>query len=72
MTSVADEFRARTRAQVLALPVAERIQLALVLGDEDAARFARHEGVDRAVAARRLHRRRADGRRTSAAADTGR
>jgi hypothetical protein len=72
MTSVADQLRARTRAQVLALPAWERIQLALSLGDDDADRYARREGLDRTEAARRLHHRRAHGRRASAAADAGR
>jgi hypothetical protein len=72
MTSVAEFLRARTRAQVLALPAGQRIQLALALGDDDADRYARREGLDRIEAARRLHDRRAHGRRTSAAADAGR
>lgn len=72
MTSVADELRARTRAQVLALPVSERIQLALSLGDDDARRYASRQGVDRGEATRRLQRQHAHGRRTSAAAGSGR
>jgi hypothetical protein len=43
--SVADELRARTVAQVLALPVPDRIELALTLGDDDLALFLRTSGM---------------------------
>jgi hypothetical protein len=72
MTSVADQLRARTRAQVLALSTLERIQLSLALGDDDAERYAGREGIDRADAARRLHRQRAHGRRMSGPAGASR
>ena len=60
MASVAESLRARTVARVLAMPVRERIALALALGDDDAAYFARANGCDSDAARRRLaqtHRR---------------
>ena len=68
MRSVADDLRASTRARVLTMPVPERIQLALALGDEDLALFVRSSGLDRADALQRLRARRAQGRRPSVAA----
>jgi len=68
MRSVADDLRASTRARVLQLPVPERVQLALALGDDDRALFVRSSGLDRAEALRRLRARRAAGRRPSGAA----
>ncbi len=72
MTSVADQLRARTRTYVLALPVSERIALALALGDDDLERYVRHSDLMRTDAIRRLQRQRAHGRRPSAAAAIGR
>jgi len=68
MKSVADELRAETRARVLGLPVAARIALALQLGDEDAALYAAHAGLEIDEARRRLHTQRAHGRAFSHAA----
>ena len=68
MRSVADDLRASTRARVLTMPVPERIQLALALGDEDLALFVRSSGLDRADALQRLRARRAHGRCPSGAA----
>jgi len=68
MRSVADDLRASTRARVLTLPVRERVQLALTLGDDDLALFVRSSGLDRPEALRRLRARRATGRGSSGAA----
>ena len=66
MRSVADDLRDATRRADLRLTPAQRVERALVLGDEDLAAYAAAQmlGSDRA---RRIlaHRRRA-GRRTSA------
>jgi hypothetical protein len=72
MTSIADALRDRTREQVLAMPIADRIRLSLTLGDEDADRYARAQGVDRAEAIRRLAVQRQHGRTPSPAAGSGR
>jgi hypothetical protein len=72
MTSMADALRDRTREQVLAMPIADRIRLALTLGDEDADRYARAQRVDRAEAIRRLAAQRQHGRTPSSAAGNGR
>jgi hypothetical protein len=65
MGSVADELRQRDRQRVLELPVEERIELALRLGEEALEAFAAAQGVDRATAIRLLQRRRQAGRRPS-------
>jgi hypothetical protein len=72
MSSVADDLRARTRARVLEMPVHERIQLALTLGERDIEIFVRSTGVERHEALRRLRERRRRGRVPSACADGGR
>jgi hypothetical protein len=51
---------------VLALPVRARIALALALGDDDLALFARSSGLDPATALRRLGATRQHGRAPSA------
>ena len=68
MPSVADQLRARTRAQVLALPVRDRIALALSLGDADLALFVRASGLDVMTALARLRASRRHGRTPSACA----
>lgn len=65
MSSVAEDLRARTVAQVLAMTVHERIALALALGDDDAALFARCNGCDLAAARHRLAQTRQRGRTPS-------
>lgn len=66
VTSVADDLRTRTTARVLAMTIAERIALALALGDDDLAQFVRSSGLEPSVALRRLRARRQDGRTPSA------
>jgi hypothetical protein len=66
--SVADSLRTRTREQVLQLPVAARIALALSLGDQDLDLFSRSSGLDQAEALRRLRNQRAQGRTPSRSA----
>lgn len=65
MGSVADQLRQRDRQRVLEMPVEERIELALRLGEEALEAFAAAQGVDRATAVRLLQRRRQAGRRPS-------
>lgn len=72
MSSVADDLRRRNARLVLDMPVDSRILLALSLGDDDLAIFARTNGLDRREAAARLRGQRARGRRVSVAADTAR
>lgn len=62
MSSVADDLRRRTLAQVLALPMAARVELALSLGDDDLDLFMRVNGLDRDEARRRLRAQRQCGR----------
>jgi hypothetical protein len=68
MPSVADQLRRDTVARVLALPLSDRIALALALGDEDADRYMRATGVSREEAIRRLSARHREGRTPSRAA----
>jgi len=68
MHSVADDLRVRTLARVLAMPVAERIKLALALGDDDLDLFVRASGRSRAQALAHLRASRAHGRVPSGAA----
>lgn len=67
MRSVADLLRAEDRAAVAALSPAERVALALALGERDlqAFRLAHQPPLDRGEAAHRLQRRRQVGRRPS-------
>jgi hypothetical protein len=65
MASVAEDLRARTVARVLGMTVRERIALALALGDDDVARFARSSGSDLDAARRRLSQTRRRGRTPS-------
>jgi hypothetical protein len=65
MSSVADELRRRAQAQVLAMPMAARVELALSLGDDDLELFMRVNGLDRDEASRRLRAQRQRGRPSS-------
>lgn len=71
MTSVADALRGRTREHVEALPVRDRIALALALGDDDLALFARAAGLDRREALERLRAARRRGRLASGCGEAG-
>ena len=64
---MADDLRAQTVSRVLSLPLAERIALALSLGDDDLDLYARVSGIQRAEALQRLRARRCDGRQASVA-----
>lgn len=66
--SVDDDLRARPIARVLALPLRDRIALALALGEADLDLYVRVSGLDRPEALRRLRAQRARGRRPSCAA----
>ena len=66
MNSVADELRARTTARVMAMTVADRVALALTLGDDDLTQYVRSSGLEPAIALRRLRARRRVGRTPSA------
>lgn len=68
MRSVMEELRRDTVTRVLALPVAERIALALSLGDDDVARYVAHTGIDADEARQRLHAQHGRGRPPSCAA----
>ena len=67
MRSVVDDLRRRTLAQVLALPMTARVELALSLGDDDLDLFMRVSGLDRDEARRRLRAQRQRGRLSSVA-----
>lgn len=68
MKSVADALAAETRAEILGLTVAERIALALRLGDRDAKLYAAANGVGIDEAKQVLDRNGRRGRRPSACA----
>jgi hypothetical protein len=65
MRSVADQLRAETHAAVARRAPAERIALALMLGDIDVRTFARARGVTEDEARRQLARQRQRGRVSS-------
>lgn len=65
MTSVAHRLRQSGLEQVLQLSPAERIALALRLGDADLDFLCRYRGLDRDEAHRRVERQRQVGRRFS-------
>jgi hypothetical protein len=67
MRSVADDLRRLTRNRVLDLQPAARIALALALGDDDLALFARASGLGREQAKIRLRLQRCRGRAPSVA-----
>lgn len=66
-----DEFREQTIRHVLSLPVADRIALALQLGDDDLRLFVSTSGLAPAVARQRLRAQRQHGRAPSRCADVG-
>ena len=69
MRSVADALRQDSALTVAALPVAERISLALRLGEEDVARYRAAHGVSEIDARRVFNRARAVGRLPSRSND---
>lgn len=62
MTSIADELRHETAAAIHRMPVADRIALALALGDDDLSLFMLAAGLGREDALMRLRAQRARGR----------
>jgi len=68
ISRVADDVRRATTARVLEMSVPERIALALALGDQDLALFARMNNLDGEEALRRLRAQRQRGRTPSACA----
>jgi len=66
MKSVLDRRRDEDRGAVLALTAAERVALALALGERDLEAFRRARGLSRVDAARILDRQKQYGRRASA------
>ena len=69
MTSVADRLRDESRQRVLAMSPAQRMELALRLGDEDARLYAAANAVSDEEARMLLARRRRAGRQPSKSAD---
>jgi len=69
MASVADDMRHAARLRVLTLKPAARLELALRLGDDDVAAFARACGVTRPEARRLFGRARRIGRQKSPCID---
>lgn len=65
MRSVADEVREERRQRESSLAAAERIGLALQLGERDLDLFCRFQGIDRAAAVRQVRKQRQVGRRLS-------
>ena len=65
--SVADSLRAETRDRFAALPPAERVELALALGDDDVAMLMAAQGLNRSQAIDRIRRSRQEGRHASGA-----
>jgi hypothetical protein len=68
MQSVADSFRRETHERVLRLSIADRIALALSLGDADLDLYIKTSGKTREQAMRDLTAQRAKGRARSRAA----
>ncbi len=64
--SVASVLRARDADAVRAMPLAERLELAFRLGDEDLEAFRATRGLERRTAIRLLERRRQATRQPSA------
>jgi len=71
MSAVAAELRRLTIERILALSPAERIALALHLGDDDLALFARVQNIPHSEALRRLRQTRQRGRTPSRCGDPG-
>jgi len=67
MRSVADDLKAKERQALALLTAAERVRLALQLGERDleAFRLAHNPPLERVEAIRLLERRRQEGRRPS-------
>ena len=65
MRSVADEFRAESRADMARRSPAERVQLALALGDADVTLLCAARGISQDEAAQVIRRSRQHGRRRS-------
>jgi hypothetical protein len=67
MRSIADDLKAKEREALASLTAAERVRLALQLGERDleAFRLAHNPPLERAEAIRLLERRRQEGRRPS-------
>ena len=65
MKSVADRLRAEDRQRLLRLSPAERVALALALGERDLETYRRARGLSRRDAQRLLERQRQHGRRPS-------
>ena len=68
-SELAEFLRQRAADEVLAMSPAERMALALTLGDEDLDRYVAASGLDRDSALRNLRRARSIGRRPSVAND---
>jgi hypothetical protein len=64
MRSVADDLREESRAEVRAMTPAERVALALELGERDLELYCQANGLTREEAMRLLDRRRQLGRST--------
>jgi hypothetical protein len=69
MRSVADIFREQTREEATRLTPADRIALALALGDDDAAMLANWRGISVPEARRVIRRSRDVGRHRSCASE---
>jgi hypothetical protein len=67
MRSVADELRDRSRREVEQMSPAERVALALRLGERDLDLFSRAQGLTREEARRQLRAQRQKGRTPSTA-----
>ncbi|HEX4498346.1 MAG TPA: hypothetical protein VIE43_21900 [Thermoanaerobaculia bacterium] len=65
MKSVADELRQRDREAAKSLSPAQRLELALAMGDEDIAAFCAARGISRKEGIRLLQRQRQAGRTPS-------
>ena len=65
MRSVADQLRREDEQAIAALTVAERVEMALRLGEESLAIYMAAQGVDRDTALRELRKRNQIGRRRS-------
>jgi hypothetical protein len=70
MRSVIDEFRKRDLEILAVLTVAERVSLALSLGERDIETYARANGITAQAARRALQKSRTLGRRASRSADS--
>jgi hypothetical protein len=69
-STVARDVSARRLARVAAMTPAERVALAMRLGEEGLASYMATHGVDRRTARTRIKATRRPGRRPSASADT--